>query len=296
MHGLGNDYVCIDARRYPIDDPAAAAVRLTDRRQGVGADGLILLLAPSPGVKADLRMRIFNIDGSESEMCGNGIRCVCKLARESGLAESCPMHIETGRGVLELDYVLDRDGGVGLITVDMGQVILDPDRIPVVLPTGSTVIDVPMPVGLLPTTPADWTNSIGLDERMSCLSTGNPHLVLFCQDVARVPLGDVGPQIECHELFPNRINVHFVEVCDREHLRMRSWERGSGATQACGTGASAVCVAAAMSGRARDSVTAQLPGGELYVRWDRATNHVFMKGEAVKVFTGEIVVRCLGQT
>jgi diaminopimelate epimerase len=262
-------------------------VRVADRHFGVGGDGLILVLPPEPGVKAHVRMRMFNADGSESEMCGNGVRCVCKLAHDQGISSARPMLVQTGRGVLSLDYTVDAAGQVDQVTVDMGEPILESAKVPVALEVGR-VIDYPL--GLMVQWPGDvsaaWTQDCGLDPRMTCVSMGNPHLMLYCRDVARVPLEKVGPVLERHSLFPRRINVHFVQVHRPDEVTMRTWERGSGITLACGTGASAVCVAGALTGRNARAITAHLPGGDLKLHWHEQNNHVFMTGPATTVFTG----------
>jgi diaminopimelate epimerase len=270
-----------------VADPAGLAVRVADRHFGVGGDGLILVLPPEPGVKAHVRMRMFNADGSESEMCGNGVRCVCKLAHDQGISSARPMLVQTGRGVLSLDYTVDAAGQVDQVTVDMGEPILESAKVPVALEVGR-VIDYPL--GLMVQWPGDvsaaWTQDCGLDPRMTCVSMGNPHLMLYCRDVARVPLEKVGPVLERHSLFPRRINVHFVQVHKPDEVTMRTWERGSGITLACGTGASAVCVAGALTGRNARAITAHLPGGDLKLHWNEQNNHVFMTGPATTVFTG----------
>jgi diaminopimelate epimerase len=287
MHGLGNDYVYVNGFVEKVADPAGLAVRVADRHFGVGGDGLILVLPPEPGVKAHVRMRMFNADGSESEMCGNGVRCVCKLAHDQGISSARPMLVQTGRGVLSLDYTVDAAGQVDQVTVDMGEPILESAKVPVALEVGR-VIDYPL--GLMVQWPGDvsaaWTQDCGLDPRMTCVSMGNPHLMLYCRDVARVPLEKVGPVLERHSLFPRRINVHFVQVHKPDEVTMRTWERGSGITLACGTGASAVCVAGALTGRNARAITAHLPGGDLKLHWNEQNNHVFMTGPATTVFTG----------
>jgi diaminopimelate epimerase len=289
MHGIGNDYIYIDAHKQPIDDPAALARQMSDRHFGVGGDGIILMCPPSNGVKADVRMRMFNADGSESEMCGNGIRCVCKYAHDRGLSKANPMRIETGRGVLMLEYHTNGDGRVSEVTVDMGEPILEAARIPVVLAGQSgPVIDAPT-AGVFewPRTLGDqWVRECGLDERMTCVSTGNPHVILFVRDVQRVPLALVGPAIERGRIFPNRANVHFVQVHSPAEVTMRTWERGTGITLACGTGAAAVCVAGVLTGRSERKILAHLPGGDLRLRWDEKTNHIFKTGPATEVFEG----------
>jgi len=271
MHGLGNDYVYISLFDQTVPDPAALAPRISNRHRGVGSDGLILI-APPDDPQADLRMIMFNADGSRAQMCGNGIRCVAKLAYERGLARHNPLRVATDAGVLTLDLTLENRGHVTAVRVDMGAPILDPRRIPVALP-GEQIVGAPLP----------------LPQRIlavTCVSTGNPHAVFFEADLARVPLTQWGPLIERHPLFPERINVHFVQVLARDRVKMITWERGAGPTQACGTGASAVCVASVLNGLTDRTITAELPGGQLQLEWNEATNHVFMTGPAEEVFTG----------
>jgi diaminopimelate epimerase len=287
MHGLGNDYVFVNGFEESVDDPAALAPRIADRHFGVGGDGLILVLPPEAGVEADVRMRMFNADGSEAEMCGNGVRCVAKLAHDRGLTDARPMRVQTGAGVLSIDYVTDGAGRVETATVNMGEPILEPARIPVNLADLDQVVNHSIS-GLFDLPDSDgWVRSSGLDRRMTCVSMGNPHVVLYCRHVAAVPLERVGPIIETHRVFPRRINVHFVQTHGPRELTMRTWERGSGITLACGTGASAVCVAGVLTGRGDRSVLGHLPGGDLTLEWREADNHVYMTGPATEVFTGD---------
>lgn len=281
MHGLGNDYVYIDVFANPAPaDPAALAQRIADRHRGVGGDGLILV-EPSPHAAA--RMRMFNADGSESEMCGNGVRCVAHLVVSRGYAPAGPLTIETGRGVLPIEVVPDGRFR-SQVKVDMGPPILTPAEVPVELGTGSPapVIDQPCPD--LPLRD-DWVVAAGLAAGMTCVSMGNPHAIFYCRDVNAVPLEIFGPVVERHPVFPRRTNVHVVQVIRPDHVRVRTWERGSGITQACGTGASAVCVAGQLTGRSGPRVTASLPGGDLLLEWS-GEGSVAMTGPAEEVFTG----------
>ncbi|MEE8155951.1 MAG: diaminopimelate epimerase [Phycisphaerales bacterium] len=276
MHGIGNDYIYVDGLQESVDDPEALARAIADRHTGVGGDGLILILPPQNGVEADLRMRMFNADGSESQMCGNGIRCVCKYAHDHGLANANPMRIETGAVVLALQYTLDGNGAVETVTVDMGEPILDLRAIPV----DAKHLD----------GSEESTHRFTVDRESlvaTFVSMGNPHAVIFVDDVARIDLAHIGSRIETHPAFPQRINVHFVQVTSLGEVTMRSWERGSGATQACGTGACAVGVAGVVAGRTDRKLLVHLPGGDLQLNWDERTNHVFMTGPAVEVFTGD---------
>ncbi len=278
MHGLGNDYVYVDcfAGVAPLDPPALARV-ISDRHRGVGGDGLILV---QPTDRAAARMRMFNADGSESAMCGNGVRCVAHLVVSRGYAPAGPITIETGRGVLDL--VVEPTGRrTSRVRVDMGEPILESSLIPVAHAAPRIVAASCDAFH----SPESWWDAAGLDPRMTCVSMGNPHVVFWCRDVAAVPLDQIGPRIEHHPLFPERVNAHFVEVLGPERVRMRTWERGSGITQACGTGASAVCVAGVLGGKTGERLRAELPGGDLDLEWTPG-GHVFMTGPAEEVFEG----------
>lgn len=272
MHGLGNDYVYISTFDQAIANPASLAKAISDRHRGVGSDGLILI-APPTTPTAHVRMEMYNADGSRAQMCGNGIRCVAKFTYERGLARDNPLRIETDAGVLTLALTLDPRQRVQLVRVDMGAPILDPLKIPVSL-AGPTVIDASIP--LMDTVLA-----------ITCISMGNPHAVLFVDQLVRVPMKEWGPRLERHPLFPQRINVHFAQVLKPNRVRVVTWERGAGMTQACGTGACAVCVAGVLTKRTERRITAFLPGGDLELEWDEASDHVFMTGPASEVFQGE---------
>ncbi len=282
MHGLGNDYVYVNCFEEKIRNPSKLAKIISDRHFGVGADGLILIC---PSKKADVRMRMFNADGSEAEMCGNGIRCVAKYAYEHKLAKAeglfpvqgqpsyrTSLRIETGRGVLTVGLAVDKSDKVRKVCVNMGQPILTPKDIPVKL-AGKNVIEGPIRI-------------LGQELLMTCVSMGNPHAVFFCDDVDVIELEKVGPAVENHPLFPDRTNVHFVRVQGPAEFVMRTWERGSGITLACGTGACACCVAGVLTNRCERICTAYLPGGELDLNWSREDNCVYMAGPAVEVFEG----------
>ncbi|OPX24290.1 MAG: diaminopimelate epimerase [Planctomycetales bacterium 4484_123] len=270
MQGIGNDYVYVDCFQQQVADPSELARRISDRHFGVGADGLILIL---PSASADVRMRMFNADGSEAEMCGNGIRCLAKYVHDHGLCDANPLQVETAAGIKTVHLALDAPGKVTAATVDMGTPLLKPADVPVRVP-GERVVNTPITAGRR-------------TYQMTCLSMGNPHAVIYVDDVAAVPLGEVGPAIERHPLFPERINVHFVQPHCPSEVTMRTWERGSGATLACGTGASAVCVAGVLTGRTERKITAHLPGGDLQLEWREADGHVYLTGPAEEVFTGE---------
>lgn len=289
MQGAGNDYVYIDCFAEPTPtDPAALAPRIADRHFGVGGDGLVLVL---PSTKATARMRMFNADGSESEMCGNGVRCVAHLVVSRGRAPAGPVTIETGRGVLTLDVVPEGPRS-SKVRVDMGEPLLAAADIPVVVADDDRAIGDGAPRGRVIDAPCSafgspeaWWGEAGLDPRMTCVSMGNPHVTFYCRDVDRVPLETVGPHIETHPIFPRRVNVHFVEIRSPERVRMRTWERGSGITMACGTGASAVCVSGVLTGRTARRIVAEVPGGALELEW-AVSGNVFMTGPAAEVFEG----------
>jgi len=290
MQGAGNDYVYVDcfAEKMPAD-PARLAREMADRHYGVGGDGLILICRSEV---ADARMRMFNADGSEAEMCGNGIRCVAKYIYDHGIARKPRLTIETGRGVLTLD--LEVAGGlVRRVRVDMGEPILEAGKIPAVVPgikPDQPIVNYRYGFGIVSLTDDDDPGFMApddIDESMTCVSMGNPHAVFYCRDVAAVPLEEAGPFLETREMFPNRTNVHFVQVHSPAEVTMRTWERGSGITLACGTGASAVCVAGVLTGRSGRKILAHLPGGDLELEWSQRDNHVYMTGPAVEVFQGE---------
>jgi len=271
MHGLGNDYVFIDAYEQTVRQPAELARAVSDRHCGVGSDGLILI-APPDDPAAHVRMIVFNADGTRAEMCGNGIRCVGKYAYERGRARHNPLRVQTDAGVLTLELCVNAEGHVDRVRVDMGRPMLDPRRIPVAV-DGDHAVGVPVEI-------------VGHRLAATCVSLGNPHTVFFVDDLAAVPLDRWGPALERHPLFPNRTNVHFAKVLSPRRVRMITWERGSGTTRACGTGACAVCVAGVLNDVTERRLVAELPGGELELRWDAVSDHVFMTGPACEVFTG----------
>ena len=282
MHGLGNDYVYVNCFTQTVAAPAELAIPISDRHFGVGSDGLILI---EPSTVADARMRMFNADGSEAQMCGNGLRCVAKYVYDHNLARthtefSLPgqgtfptsLRIETRRGILTVGLELGEDGLVRRVCVNMGQPILDAAHIPVAV-NADTVIDQELAIE-------------GQTLSMTCVSMGNPHAVFFCEDVEAIDLPHIGPIIEHHELFPERINVHFVKAEGPGEFTMKTWERGSGITLACGTGACACGVAGVLVGQCGRVVTAHLPGGDLQLNWCELDNCVYMTGPATEVFTG----------
>ena len=257
MEGLGNDYVYINCFSEKVEDPEKLAIAISDRHFGVGSDGVILI---KPSDKADFTMDMYNADGSRSEMCGNGIRCVGKYVYDYGLTDKTSISVETLAGIKYLDFVI-KDGKVDMVTVDMGAPILKADQVPV-HSDKDQVIDEKITVA-------------GVDYRMTCVSMGNPHAVMFVDDTEHFPLEEVGPSFEHHEVFPNRVNAEFVQVLDRHTVKMRVWERGTGETLACGTGACATAVACVLNGKTDDEVTVKLLGGDLIICFDRENNKVY---------------------
>ena len=269
MQGAGNDYIYVDCFSQPIPaDPAALARAVSDRHFGIGADGLILI-CPAEG--ADAEMRMFNADGSYSEMCGNGIRCVAKFVHDHGIVVRDQLRITSAGKPFLLDLEL-RAGKVERVRVDMGEPILTSREIPTTLP-GDPPVDAPFEIA-------------GRTLAVTCVSMSNPHCVTYVDSATDELVLGVGPKIENDPRFPKRTNVEFIEVLNRETVRQRTWERGSGETLACGTGACAVCVAGVLTGRTERRITSKLLGGDLQLEWDEATNHVFMTGPATEVFTG----------
>lgn len=270
MQGIGNDYIYVNCFKEKVDNPSELAIKVSDRHFGIGSDGLILI---KPSQKADFMMDMYNADGSQGAMCGNGIRCVAKYVYDYGLTDKKQISVETLSGIKYLDLTV-ADGKVELVKVDMGEPILTAKDIPV-LADSEKVIDAPIQVD-------------GKEYHITAVSMGNPHGIVYMDDVENLKIEEIGPKFENHQRFPDRINTEFVQVLNRNTLRMRVWERGSGETLACGTGACAVTVASVLNGKTDREVTVQLLGGELKVCWDQETNHVFMTGPAKVVFDGEI--------
>lgn len=268
MHGLGNDYVYVDTFEQPVPDPAAMAIAVSRPHFGVGADGLVLI---GPSTEADYAMRMFNADGSEGEMCGNAVRCIGKYVHDRGLTAKTRVTLATRGGIKTLELRL-QGGSVEQVTVDLGEPALSPASLPVTL-AGAQVLNHPLSID-------------GQTHHITCVSMGNPHAVIFVDDPQAVDVHGIGRQIEHHPLFPKRTNVEFVRVWRRDLLEMRVWERGSGETLACGTGAAASLVAAVLNGLADRSAVVQLTGGELHVHWDARDNHVYQTGPATFVFDG----------
>lgn len=289
MHGLGNDYLFVDAFQEPVVDPAALSRLVSDRHRGLGSDGLILVMPPL-GTTAQARMRMFNADGSEGEMCGNGIRCLAKFMVDRGLSTAQPLRVETGAGELQLDWVRGGDGMVSEVSVSMGEPRLAGKDIPALIEGRSgaeQVVDHPIDLVAFGFDPKSVREG-GVVPRLTLVSMGNPHAVLRVADPDAVDLASIGPRFEHHAAFPNRINLHLVRVDDEVSVTMRTWERGSGLTQACGTGACAVCVAGVLGDWHGRSVTATLPGGRLDLEWPGPDAPVRMTGPATMVFECEI--------
>ena len=270
MHGLGNDYVYVNCFEEKIDNPPAVARFVSDRHFGIGSDGLIMI---NPSKTADFEMEMYNADGSRGEMCGNGIRCVAKYVYDYGLTDKTQISVETLGGIKYLDLTVE-DGKVSLVKVDMGKPKLEADRIPIISER-EQVIDEPIEVD-------------GKEYHMTGVSMGNPHTVIYVDDVKGLDLEKIGPKFENHERFPKRINTEFVHCIDRQTVEMRVWERGSGETLACGTGACAVAVSSILNNLTDTQVTVKLLGGDLQIEWDREKDRVFMTGPATVVFDGVI--------
>ncbi|MDR3238396.1 MAG: diaminopimelate epimerase [Spirochaetia bacterium] len=271
MHGIGNDYIYINAIERSVKNPSKLASAMSHRHYGIGSDGLILIME-SKTQGADFRMRIFNADGSEAEMCGNGIRCFAKYVYERGLHSSKELSVETLSGIRTLKLNI-KNHKISSVTVDMGEPILLRNRIPMIGREG-TVINEDLPL-------LDGTHF-----EITALSMGNPHAVIFVEDTEKFPVEKYGGVIENHDLFPQRTNVEFVQILNKNEILQRTWERGAGETMACGTGASAATVASILTGQTDRSLTVHLRGGDLKVSWEEHDGHVYMTGPAVDVFDG----------
>jgi diaminopimelate epimerase len=272
MHGAGNDYVYVDCFAEKIENPADVAIKVSNRNFGIGSDGLILIM---PSDKADVRMRMFNSDGSESEMCGNGIRCVAKYAFDHGIVSKKEISAETGAGILTLQLFTGSEGKVDRVRVNMGKPRLTKAEIPMLgEPAGEQTVNQPL-------------NILHTQFHITTVSMGNPHCVIFVDDVENFQVEKYGPLIENHDIFPRRTNVEFVQIISRTEVRQRTWERGAGETLACGTGASAVCVAGALNGLTDKKILNHLCGGDLELEWAE-DGSLYMTGPATEVFSGEI--------
>lgn len=269
MHGCGNDYVYVDGSKEHIRDKEALVKRASDRHFGIGSDGVIFI---NPSERADFEMEMYNADGSRAEMCGNGIRCVGKFVYDFGLTQKTHITVESFGNIKYLDMSVT-NGKVSQIRVNMGSPELAPERIPVRCEHAQAV-DEPI-------------EAAGHSYRMTCVSMGNPHAVVFLDDVEHLEIDKIGPAFENHERFPNRTNTEFVKVLDREHVQMRVWERGTGETLACGTGCCATAVACVLNGMTEDKITVSVLGGDIEVEWDRKENLIYMTGPAETVFAGD---------
>ncbi len=272
MHGCGNDYIYVNCLEEKVPNPVEAAKKLSDRHFGIGSDGLILI---HPSDKADFRMEMYNADGSESAMCGNGVRCIAKYVYDYGLTDKTKVELETKAGIKYLDLKVE-NGKVSMVTVDMGEPILVPRDIPVASDK-ERVIAEPITVG-------------GTDYEFTAVSMGNPHAVVFVEDTESIDIEEIGPKFEFHEMFPERVNTEFIQIVDKKRINMRVWERGTGETLACGTGACASVVACVLNGLTDNEVFVHLLGGDLLVKYDQKQNKVFMTGPAVTVFDGEVEI------
>ena len=280
MEGLGKDYVYVNCFKENIENPSELSIKVSDRHFGIGSDGLILI---KPSDKADFTMEMYNADGSQSEMCGNGIRCVGKYVYDYGLTDKTDVAIETLAGIKYLNLKVEKKsaddrGRVSMVTVNMGAPIFESEKVPVKISEKlDKVVDYPVTVD-------------GKTYNVTCVSMGNPHSVAYVDDVDTFPLEEIGPKFENHEMFPNRVNAEFVQIVSPTYAKMRVWERGSGETLACGTGTCATVVASILNGKTEDEVTVKLLGGELIIRWDREENLVYMTGPAKVVFDGTIEI------
>ena len=287
MHGIGNDYVYVDCTKETVEDPSDVAVRVSDRHFGIGSDGLILI---KPSDIADFEMDMYNADGSRGKMCGNGIRCVGKYVYDHGLTDKKTVRIATGSGVKILTLETE-NGKVKSVRVDMGEAILEPEMIPVRISEKVIASSRPQAEGICGRTAVNVPlRVLGHTYKVTCVSMGNPHCIVFMdspEDVESLQIENIGPHFEHHEAFPDRVNTEFAAMQGEHEIRMRVWERGSGETWACGTGACATAVAAILNGYGQSPVRLHLNGGDLLIEWDRETNHVFMTGPAEEVFEGE---------
>lgn len=270
MHGCGNDYVYIDCTKEMIDNPEKVSEYVSDRHFGIGSDGLILIC---PSDVADFRMKMYNADGSEGSMCGNGVRCIAKYVYDKGLTDKTNISLETKSGIKYLELTVENEKVVK-VKVNMGAPILKPSDIPV-KSDKDVFIDEPVEVD-------------GVDYRVTCVSMGNPHAVTFVDDTSSIPIEKIGPKFENHPIFPDRVNTEFVQLISRNEVNMRVWERGSGETLACGTGTCATVVACVLNDKTDDEVLVHLLGGDLFIKYDRENDTVWMTGPAEIVFEGEI--------
>ena len=272
MHGIGNDYIYVNGFEEKIENPAEFAITWSDRHKGIGSDGLVLIL---PSAYCDFRMQMLNADGSEAEMCGNAARCIGKYVYEKGLTDKTNLTLETLSGTKRLELFLGKDNRVDRVTVDMGEPVLEASQVPVIFDTENVLNEM-------------VHFSASVQYRITCVSMGNPHAVIFTKNIHKINLPKIGSLIENATIFPRRTNVEFIEILASDRLNMRVWERGSGETLACGTGACAAVVAGILNGFCDRKTTVQLLGGELVIEWNAFDNHVYLSGSATTVFEGEI--------
>lgn len=270
MHGIGNDYVYVNCFKETVENPSEVAIKVSNRHFGIGSDGLILI---KPSEVADGKMEMYNADGSQGAMCGNGIRCVAKYMYDYGITDKTSISVETKSGIKYLDLTL-KNGKVDTVKVNMGAPILKASEIPVVSKKEQVI--------------SELVTVDGKEWKITCVSMGNPHAITYIDDVKHLEIEKIGPKFENHAIFPDRVNTEFVHVIDRNTVEMRVWERGSGETYACGTGACAVAVSSILNGLTEEEVTVKLLGGDLKIFWDRKENRVYMTGSATTVFDGEI--------
>lgn len=276
MHGCGNDYIYVNGMEEKIEPEKKPGLvrRMSERHFGVGADGVIFINASD---EADFEMEMWNADGTRGEMCGNGIRCVAKYVYDKGLTDKTELSIVSGGQIKYLELQV-RDGKMLTARVNMGKPVFDPEKIPVIMPEGEkSAVDAPIMVN-------------GEEYHMTCVSMGNPHTVIFMNDVSGLEIEKLGPCFENHERFPRRVNTEFVKVLDRNHVEMRVWERGSGETLACGTGSCATVAACVLNGLTDNAVTVKLLGGELLIEWDKESDLIYMTGPASTVYEGEYMI------
>ena len=272
MHGIGNDYIYVNGFEEKIENPAEFAITWSDRHKGIGSDGLVLIL---PSAYCDFRMQMLNADGSEAEMCGNAARCIGKYVYEKGLTDKTNLTLETLSGTKRLELFLGKDNLVDRVTVDMGEPVLEASQVPVIFDTENVLNEM-------------VHFSASVQYRITCVSMGNPHAVIFTKNIHKINLPKIGSLIENATIFPRKTNVEFIEILASDRLNMRVWERGSGETLACGTGACAAVVAGILNGFCDRKTTVQLLGGELVIEWNAFDNHVYLSGSATTVFEGEI--------
>ena len=275
MHGCGNDYVYVNCFEETVENPGLVSKKISDRHFGIGSDGLILIC---PSNIADFRMEMYNSDGSEGAMCGNGVRCIAKYVYDYGLTDKTYVSLETKAGIKYLDMTV-KDGKVAMVKVDMGAPITKPDQIPAISDK-EIIVDEPITVD-------------GQEYRITCVSMGNPHGVVFVDDTDSIDIEKIGPKFEHHEMFPDRTNTEFIQIIDRNNIKMRVWERGAGETMACGTGTCASVYACILNGLTEKSVDVHLLGGCIHIDYDEEKNTIYMTGPAEVAFDGEIKLETL---